>query len=384
MIKGTYIVYEDGIEISRSENAITKFGKRFLTNYIAGSIPSFAKDMAFGIDRKEVIVTAASATGGIITYTGLNYFSAGDKVSITGLSTQDFNLSNVTVAAANSTQFTITSSVTGTAVSNATSARAYKIASESDTRLGFEFYRAPVDIYSTDIQTQESTTSYAVIYKCTLPQEVSGIISEVGIFPSTRTSKNNYDSKFISNFSDNLSWIANTQENPTYSSSGARIGDNVITLSSGAGVSKNYKSDIPNLDIAGYSINDTVSFAYYKNDNNLSKIRIKLHSSDSDYFWSDITPQTGTGYKITPDISMATFFNNQVGSPDKSNIDYISIEIHPTTGNTTSIGADGLRINDEDTFDPTFGLISRSTFETPLVKYTGRTVSVEYRLEMNF
>ena len=81
---------------------------------------------------------------------------------------------------------------------------------------------------------------------------------------------------------------------------------------------------------------------------------------------------------------MATFFNNQIGSPDKANIDLISIEIHPTTGNTTSIGADGLRINDEDTFDPGFGLISRTALETPLVKYTGRTVDVEYRLEMTF
>lgn len=384
MINGTYIVYEDGKEISRSKNAITKFGKRFLTNYIAGSIGSFGKDMAFGVDRKEVQVTAASATAGIITYTGLNYFSAGDKVSITGLSTQDFNLSNVTVAAANSTQFTVTSSITGTAVSNSTTGRAYKIASDNDTRLGFEFYRVPIDIYSTDIQTQETTTSYAVIYKATIPQEVSGIISEIGIFPSNRTSRNNYDSKFVSNFSDNFAWIANDQSNPSFSTTGARIGDNVITMTSSSGSAKTYKSDIPNIDMTGYSANDSVSFAYYKNDNNLSKIRIKFHSSDTDYFWADITPQAEIGYKISPDISMSTFFNNQVGSPDKSNIDYVSIEVHPTTGNTTSIGSDGLRINDEDTFDPTYGLISRSTFETPLVKYTGRTVSVEYRLELNF
>jgi hypothetical protein len=32
MIKGTYIYYQDGKEIARSSNVITKFGKRFLTN----------------------------------------------------------------------------------------------------------------------------------------------------------------------------------------------------------------------------------------------------------------------------------------------------------------------------------------------------------------
>jgi hypothetical protein len=37
MIRGTYVFYQDGKEICRSSNVITKFGKRFLTNFIAGS-----------------------------------------------------------------------------------------------------------------------------------------------------------------------------------------------------------------------------------------------------------------------------------------------------------------------------------------------------------
>ena len=55
MIKGTYIFYENGKEILRKSNVITKFGKRFLTNFIAGNILNSNKDMAFGIDS-----TAAS------------------------------------------------------------------------------------------------------------------------------------------------------------------------------------------------------------------------------------------------------------------------------------------------------------------------------------
>ena len=49
MIKGTYIFSQDGQEIYRSENIITKFGKRFFTNFIAGNINDLEKDMAFGI-----------------------------------------------------------------------------------------------------------------------------------------------------------------------------------------------------------------------------------------------------------------------------------------------------------------------------------------------
>lgn len=129
MIKGTYIYYEDGKEIYRSSNVITQFGKRFITNFIAGNIANAGKDIAVGIDS-----TAAT------------------------------NL---------------------------------------DTRLGFEFYRVPVLLSSTDIQTVDGITTYSVVYKTTLPQDVSGIISEVGIYPSTRLSLNNYDSKFITDF-DNI------------------------------------------------------------------------------------------------------------------------------------------------------------------------------------
>jgi hypothetical protein len=45
---------------------------------------------------------------------------------------------------------------------------------------------------------------------------------------------------------------------------------------------------------------------------------------------------------------------------------------------------DGIRINDEDTFDPSYGLVSRSALTTPLNKLAGRQVDVEYRLDLSF
>lgn len=112
MIKGTYIYYENGKEIYRYSNVITKYGKRFLTNFIAGTDSFSSKAMAFGVDS-----TAAT---------------------------------------------------------------------ENDTRLGFEFYRTPVLFGSTDIQTSNDITSYSVVYKATIPQDVSGYITEVGLYPQFR------------------------------------------------------------------------------------------------------------------------------------------------------------------------------------------------------
>ena len=65
-------------------------------------------------------------------------------------------------------------------------------ANGNDTKLEFEFYRLPVVFGSTDIQTTTSnnvaTTTYSVVYKTTIPQDVVGQIYEIGLFPSNRTS----------------------------------------------------------------------------------------------------------------------------------------------------------------------------------------------------
>jgi hypothetical protein len=385
MIKGTYVFTCNGEEIMRQANSITKFGKRYLTSYLAGNSTSPARDMALGIDRSESLITAASASAGTITYTGKNYYQAGDVVSVYGLSTTAFNLSNVTVASANSTSFTVTNSATGTSVTNSSTGRSYRKSSENDTRLGFEFYRLPVNLSSIDIQTSGQSSSYAVVYKATIPQDVAGLISEIAIYPSVRSSISNYDSKFLADFYDALDWTTSTGYNPDSSTTGAKIGDSVLTFTSNSTSPKEYYSNV-DLDLSGYSLEDTVRLAYYKNDNTLSKIRVKLYSSTESYYYYDITPQDGAGYKITPDITMANLLNTYSGSvaPDLSAISRVGFEIYPTSGNSTSVGMDGFRINDVDSFDPIYGMISRATLQTPLEKIAGRSVDIEYRLDIGF
>jgi hypothetical protein len=317
MIKGTYIFYQDNKEIYRSQNVITKFGKRFLTNFIAGNIPSSEKDMAFGID-------GTSAT-------------------------------------------------------------------ESDTRLGFEFYRVPVSFGSTDIQTSTagsppvSTTSYSVIYKATIPQDVVGQIYEVGLYPSTRSSVTNFDSKYISDFDDVLAWEDSSNNNPLSVTSGYRIGGNVLRMSAPSSTSVEYKSSIINLDLSGYSTADTIKLAYDRVDANLSTIKIRLYSEATKYYEATITPTAGTGYKISADIPLSTFFAGATNpAPDATNINQVGIVITASSGGTATVGLDGLRINDEDTFDPVFGMISRTHLTTPISKLAGRQVDVEYRLDLDF
>ena len=266
---------------------ITKFGKRFLTNQIAGNVSNLNKDIAIGID--------------------------------------------------------------------------YSAESENNTRLGFEFYRVPVLFGTTDIQTDNDSTTYSIIFKTTIPQDVEGRINEMGLYPSTRSSINNFDSKFITDFESYLDWTDTDGFKPDYLTSISRIGNTLLLMQSLEGNPNEYIYNIENLDLSGYSVNDTLKLAYYKQDENLNSIKIKFYHTDDSWFLKTITPEAGTGHKITADIPMSEVFNGATSpGPDKSNINKIGIIIEPIESEISYVGFDGLRINDEDTFDPIFGLISRS------------------------
>lgn len=134
-------------------------------------------------------VTAASATDGTVTYTATNTFSAGQTVSITGLSTSAFNLTNVVIASRSSSQFTVTSAATGTAVTGASAtatvvtnvasnavftvdavnpgtwANSYSvkiIAAGSAGRFGLEVYQTTVTSGSSTVSLVESYTDLSM------------------------------------------------------------------------------------------------------------------------------------------------------------------------------------------------------------------------------
>lgn len=379
MIKGTYIFYQDGKEILRSPNIITKFGKRYFTRYLAGIIESGSKDIVFGIDQ-EKLISSVSASSGVVTYTtsSPHGLSEGNSVSMANISPSGYNLSDVIIDSVTSTTFTVLNAASGTYVSGG------NVVSDVDTRLGFEIYRTPVLLGSTDIQIQNDVATYSIVYKSTIPQDVSGVISEIGIYPSTRTSVNNFDGKFIADFDKYFDWVDGSGYSPTLSSVGSKVGGSVLNMTSNLSASNEYKANT-SLDLEGYSNLDSLSIAYYKNDTNLNTIRIKLYSSVGNYYYVNVSPKSGTGSKINSNIMLSTLFSNVVGSPIKSQINLIGIEVVPNTSTTTTVGLDALRINDEDTFDPNFGLLSRSILATPyLTKVAGRQIDVEYRLDLSF
>jgi hypothetical protein len=299
---------------------ITKFGKRFLIDFIAGNSNFDSKDLAIGI-------------------------------------------------------------ATGTQLPEA----------DTNTRLGFEIYRMQVSLSSINIESDGSGGfNYYSIFKTTIPQDISGVITEIGLYPGLRKSINFYDSKFITAFENNILWADSNGDSPALQSNStdgttfvSKIGENMVRFNVTQSTSKEYKNTIALLDLSGYSVNDSLTLAYKKADNNTSKIRVKFYSSSSAYYYADFTP-SGSNEDKVQSVSMSDLFNNIVGSPDLTNITSIGIEVTAGSGGNTVVYFDGLRVNDEDTFDPQYGLIARHVLTTPLQKPSGRPVDIEYKLQLEF
>lgn len=266
----------------------------------------------------------------------------------------------------------------------------------NDTKLDFEFYRIPVSYGSIDIaQTGvdgdgDPIFSYTAIFLGTIPQDVSGVISEVALYPGSRTSKNSFDSKFITSFENNLLWTDSLGNNPQLQLNTSllvsKIGDNMVYIQSPASTAKEYKTTLTTLDLSGYSVNDSLAIAYKKADNNVSKIRVKFYSSSTQYCYADFTPASGTGDRIQSISLNDLFSNTSTTPPDFTNITNLGVEVTANSGGTTTVYFDGIRINDEDTFDPTYGMISRSvlTGGNIITKTSGRQVDIEYKLQLGF
>jgi hypothetical protein len=283
---------------------ITKFGKRFLANFVAGNSSFASKEMAIGI-----------ATG---------------------------------------TEYAL---------------------SDSNSRLGFEFYRVPIRVGGIDIDSSVSPVKYTVIYSATLPTNIAGKINEIGIYSGQSYSRNLYESKFISNFELPYQW----SPEPSLDQTNYRVGDSSLIFTSNATAPREYTHVLDSMDISGYNPSDTLSFSYKANDANLSSLKVRLYSSDNDYLEFTFTGHS-VGYNIK-NLNMSTGVSTGTFNPQ--GVVKLGIIVTPTTAQT-SVSMDGLRINDEDTFDPEYGLIARSILGSTLIKVLGREAAIEFKLDLSF
>lgn len=293
---------------------ITKFGKRFITSYLANGLNFNQKDIAVGIGT-----TAATA---------------------------------------------------------------------NDSDMEFEFYRSGVFLGSSDIQTNTATgeTTYSVVYKTTLPVDVEGTISEIGIFPTASAQSTDFSSQYISSFENPYSWIDSNGDQPeTVNDPSPKIGSSYFKVTALQGASKSYSLNTV-FDISGYGVDDKLSLAFYQSDLNLDYVYARFYSSAESYKEVRFMGESSIGNKILK-LNLSSLFSSSFSSTsatDFSNITKIEIGAKAKSTGTTVVLLDGLRINDTDSYNPQYGLISRSVLSTPIVKKLGVEMDIEYKINLGF
>lgn len=80
---------------------------------VAAPTVTYTRTAAIVEGQKRAVITAVSGSGTTVTYTADNNFTAGQLVSISQVIPAAYNLQNVTIATASSTQFTVTNAATG-------------------------------------------------------------------------------------------------------------------------------------------------------------------------------------------------------------------------------------------------------------------------------
>jgi hypothetical protein len=109
--RNIFLVDSGNSLLEEAERVARKEGPRFLNTSI------FMRGDSSNIESDDFDISTASATTSLITYLCPNDLGAGERVTISGSSNELFNLFNVSVVSASSTQFSVASTLTSSASS---------------------------------------------------------------------------------------------------------------------------------------------------------------------------------------------------------------------------------------------------------------------------
>lgn len=263
-------------------------------------------------------------------------------------------------------------------------------ATVTDSKLIFEFARSAITSTAVDYNGGTGAT-HRLIFKATLDQAAAGKIYELGIYPNvTNTMAGIAQSQVISYGDSTEAWqeyvtgTGWTTITTTANTTNNRVGADMPQLRALTTTGRKYRLTGLGLDLSGYSTNDLINFAFRNDTANPTAFNIQFNTDDSNYFTTSPTIATFIGsvgaYK-TSTLTKANF--TAVGTPDWSNITSIEFQIINSGGSTCDFYLDSIRMEDVDTANPDYALVSRSVLGSPITKISGTLMDIEYYLDVN-
>lgn len=240
------------------------------------------------------------------------------------------------------------------------------------TKLQFEVARADI------VLTSYNFVSDRVVYKAIIPEEFVGKINEVALFSApSNVVAGEFSSKMVADFNDATEgWTSSGSPSTFQESSLARIANKFLIQSTEpSGTSIDLLDEI-NMNFEGYSGADKFVFAFHVDGSNTSSVRFRFHTDASNYYEFNLGAQTA-GYKI---VEVAKASATTTGTPRWSNITQIRVVSTASSDGTSSVGFDGIRVEDVDTANPSYLMVSRELISPTFEKVRGRTQEIEIQL----
>jgi hypothetical protein len=401
MFCGKYKVYLDGQLVAEKENSITKSGRQIILKSLMGQIPTIGASIQMGIGSSAngtSSLSSASTSSGTVTYTTRysHGYSVGDIVTVTGNSISSYNVVGATITLVPSpTTFTISSA--GNA-SSGTGGQVLLVTSVSglipDTRLEFSTSQVPVSLSFLD----NAGDFDAIVFKGAIPASGSGSeaqkIYELGIFPPGLSAVSLFSQTSLFNGARTDGWTLGgitLQDNTGSSTPGTssyitsaltsfpfRVGDTALFLKSGQTV----KSSIGDYSrLSTYGSEDFISLAISKASSSTPTITIRFYVNANVYYTLTYIGTAGKPYEIlnkSLNPSEAVMTSSNGVSPTWNTIRYVEIS------SNADVVIDAVRVNDNIEIDPTYGMVSRTVLNTPIVKNTSQSLEIEYYLSLTF
>lgn len=240
----------------------------------------------------------------------------------------------------------------------------------SDYRLNFEIDRVVVSLKNADYANQY------VIFKGTLPQASEYTIYEVGLFSNFANGiAGDYSSRALTVFDTTVE----TWTNSTVDTTGPRTSTASILVTAGASATVSTRTST-NMDLSGYSGNDEFTLAFNKTTANITTLALAFENSTGGVFKRSLSISAlPLGYNV---LAFKKSDFTATGTIDWGTITSFGVDV---TANASggSIILDGIRVEDTDTINPNYVLVSRALLGAPLAKTAVAPLDIEYALDVS-
>ncbi len=244
-------------------------------------------------------------------------------------------------------------------------------ATVNDVIMGFEIERIPVSLKNADY------TNNVVLFKGTIEQDAEFKIYEAGLWSTAANNlSGEFDSRIITTFDLDLEGWTNV----TVDTTANRTGPDAVRVDAGSSATTQSRLDV-DMELSGYSANDTFYLAFSKANNNIASIKLIFEDvvSGGSLSLTKTVSSLPTGYNILA-FRKGDFVAS--GTISWDSITRMGFDV-TATATAGYVILDGLRIEDLDTPNQDFVLVSHTVLSSPLVKTNTAPMDVEYALDFS-